>query len=57
MPLICDSCRAELFQGESFFGMDGKAMCSGCFRGWILDLLDTSPRMLAEMVGAHLENQ
>ncbi len=49
---FCDHCQGELYGGELVFLMDGKTLCKECFKDWVLDLLNTSPDILADMVGA-----
>lgn len=51
----CDSCHGALDPGEAGYRMDGKLMCAGCFRAWLLDLLAVSPGILARLVGAQAE--
>lgn len=52
---FCTECGGELYGGERVFVMDGETMCGECFKDWVLDLLDTSPAILADMVGARAE--
>lgn len=51
----CGKCQGELYGGEQVFCVDGKTMCKECFKDWLLDLLDTSPDLLADRVGAIFE--
>ena len=50
----CDKCQGELYGGEKVFYMNGKTFCEECFRDWLLELLNTTPSQLADMVGADM---
>lgn len=48
---LCDKCRREIEKDETAY--DG--MCPDCFRTWVLELLETSPRIVAEALGVEVE--
>lgn len=52
---FCSDCQGELYGGENVFLMDGKTLCKDCFKAWLLELLDTSPDILALLVGTQME--
>jgi len=47
----CIKCRQPIHPGERSY--DG--MCPDCFRADVLDLLDTSPQLLAKYLEVHVE--
>lgn len=52
---VCHQCQGELYSGEQVFLVDGDTLCKDCFKARLLDLLDTSPDILALLVGAQTE--
>lgn len=52
---FCSDCQGEVYGGENIFLMDGKTLCKDCFKARLLELLDTSPDILALLVGAQME--
>lgn len=52
---VCHDCQGELYGGENVFLMDGKIMCQECFKDWLLKLLNNSPSILADLVGAQIK--
>ncbi len=49
----CVKCAQEIYPGE--LACDG--MCPDCFREHVLDLLKTSPGLLAEALGMEVEKR
>lgn len=52
---VCHNCHGEFYDGEKVFLEDGKTLCKDCFKARIMELLDTSPDILASLMGAQME--
>ena len=54
-PRRCGKCGAGFDLGESLY-WDGEArFCEECFKEWAMELLDTSPVILAQRMGFDVE--
>lgn len=51
----CSKCGEDFYLGDSMFFDGGVPMCEDCFRSWVCDLLDTSPKLLGERLGLDVE--
>ena len=49
---VCPGCGGELWRGDRVYEVDGRQLCRGCLRLWVLELLEVSPGLLALQLGA-----
>lgn len=52
---VCHKCQGELYAGELVFEVEGDTLCKDCFKEWVLFLLETSPDILALLLGGQAQ--